>query len=198
MGGGGPQTRNTSKGADDSGTVDMKKLLEMHGELKIMVKGISDSQKECQKSQQHFSEEYDGVLKTQKDILSQLKDMSKKVESLTKIIQQKDKDISELKSRVMKLENNSRRRNIEIHGVIEKPIYIYEMLSFNVKKDRSTRSHCNRLLIPKHRTEYYSNSILVKSIRAWNIFNVYDYLSYKTFIKLKKDIKNKLLDRYSC
>ena len=80
----------------------------------------------------------------------------------------------------------------------KEPIYIYEMLSFNVKKDRSTRSHCNRLLIPKHRTEYYSNSILVKSIRAWNIFNVYDYLSYKTLIKLKKDIKNKLLDRYSC
>ena len=132
MGGGGPQTRNTSKGPDDSGTVDMKKLLEMHGELKIMVKGISDSQKECQKSQQHFSEEYDGVFKTQKDILSQLKDMSKKVESLTKIIQQKDKDISELKSRVMKLENHSRRRNIEIHGVIEKTGEDVEQIVCNI------------------------------------------------------------------
>lgn len=114
------KTEADDEPADDH-SEEFKSLRKMITEVKSMIRGVSASQKECQKSQEHISEEYDGLKASQGEILAQLKSMQQKVDKLTSACQSKDKEINMLKSRVLMLENHSRRRNIEIQGVTESP-----------------------------------------------------------------------------
>lgn len=79
----------------------------------------------------------------------------------------------------------------------EQPRYLYEMLQFNEKRDCITRSNNFQLLIPKHRTEYFGKSCLISAVKAWNKYEGYRYLHYKTPLKLKCDVKNALLNQYN-
>ena len=75
---------------------------------------------------------YDEMIKSQSGILAQLKTMEQKVDRLTKACEEKDRVISDLRQRVSKLENHSRRRNIEIHCVNENDEKDVEVIVCNV------------------------------------------------------------------
>ncbi len=103
----------------DNSEPDTKKLLEEINSLKIICEQVRTGQVECLKSQDFLAKDYDAVKKDQKSILSKLKAVEDKVDKLAKACEEKDKIISKLQRRVISLENHSRRRNIEVHGVTE-------------------------------------------------------------------------------
>lgn len=116
------RTRSTST-SSASGLTEVRKELQ---DIKDMLKGINSNisrmdgkLNELEKSVQHFSDAYDEVLSELSGCRSEVVNLNKTVLLLKSDISNKDAEIADLKSAVQSLEQYSRVRNIEIHGVKE-------------------------------------------------------------------------------
>lgn len=70
------------------------------------------------------------------------------------------------------------------------PEYLREMFKFSAR-------HCDRLVIPQHRTSKYSDSFCVTSCRIYNDYHIHNYLHCVTDCALKSNIKKCVSATYS-
>lgn len=116
------KTRSTST-SSASGLADVRKDLQ---DIKDVLKGINanitrmDARlNELERSVQHFSDEYDKVLGDLNKCKSDVVTLNKTVVVLHSDVARKDAEIQVLRETVQALDQYSRVRNLEIHGVRE-------------------------------------------------------------------------------
>jgi hypothetical protein len=70
------------------------------------------------------------------------------------------------------------------------PAYLREMFNYSSR-------HCDKLVIPVHRTSKFSNSFCVSVCRLYNNYSIHNYLHCNTVCSLKRQLKLCFLNSYS-
>jgi len=69
------------------------------------------------------------------------------------------------------------------------PLYLRELFNYSAR-------HCDKLVIPTHRTSKYSNSFCVTVCRLYNDYSVHNYLNLASDCTLKQFLRQRLHETY--